>query len=170
MGKYCHVVLSEEELDFGSQTIPIIGVGTEGDRGGYPRKDFTLRNQSVVPATFKVSTWTTEQSLEGHNLNNRTAARAAASRSGIHLTLDQPRNSPSLPPQKCQIRRSESDRDAVFSLNPSEGVIPPEDDIVITATYSPISAGTFSRDHYEIVTVGGNKVSVSRLEPKSGNR
>lgn len=30
--------------------------------------------------------------------------------------------------------------------------------MVVTATYSPVSAGTFSRDHYEIVTVGGNKV------------
>lgn len=58
----------------------------------------------------------------------------------------------------CQIQRLESDRDAVFSLCPSEGVIPPEDEVVVTVTYSPVSTGTFSRDHYEIATVGGNKV------------
>lgn len=46
----------------------------------------------------------------------------------------------------------------MFSLHPSEGVIPPEDEVVVTAIYAPVSAGTFSRDHYEIVTVGGNKV------------
>ncbi|CAM9105839.1 unnamed protein product, partial [Scytosiphon promiscuus] len=96
IGKYCHVVPSEDELDFGDQTIVA---------------EFTLRNQSVVPATFT-------------------------------------------------IRRLEEDRDAVFSVDPSDGVIPPEDEVVVTATFSPASAGTFSRDHYEIRTVGGNKVTV----------
>lgn len=43
-------------------------------------------------------------------------------------------------------------------MNPSKGVIPPEDEMLITVTYSPTSVGTFSRDHYEVVTVGGNKV------------
>lgn len=57
-----------------------------------------------------------------------------------------------------QIRRLEGDREAVFSVHPCDGVIPPEDEVVVTATYSPVSAGTFSRDHYEVVTVGGNKV------------
>lgn len=57
-----------------------------------------------------------------------------------------------------QIRRLEGDREAVFSVHPCEGVIPPEDEVVVTATYSPVSTGTFSRDHYEVVTVGGNKV------------
>lgn len=63
----------------------------------------------------------------------------------------------------CQIHRLESDRDAVFSVSPSEGVIPPEDEMVITTTYSPVSTGTFSRDHYEIVTTGGNKVTPRSL-------
>lgn len=63
----------------------------------------------------------------------------------------------------CQIHRLEGDRDAVFSVSPSEGVIPPEDEVVITITYSPVSTGTFSRDHYEIVTTGGNKVSPGSL-------
>lgn len=58
-----------------------------------------------------------------------------------------------------QIRRLEGDRDPVFAVSPSEGVIPPEAEVVITATYSPTSVGMFSRDHYDIVTVGGNKVS-----------
>lgn len=48
-------------------------------------------------------------------------------------------------------------------MSPSEGVIPPEDEVVITTTYSPVSTGTFSRDHYEIVTTGGNKVSPGSL-------
>lgn len=46
---------SEDELDFGDQTIVAVGGGAGGDaRGGCPRKDFTLRNQSVVPAAFMV--------------------------------------------------------------------------------------------------------------------
>ncbi|CAM9831384.1 unnamed protein product, partial [Ectocarpus sp. 12 AP-2014] len=112
VGKYCYVVPSEDEIDFGDQTIVTVGGGTGSDaRGGSPRKDFTLRNQSVVPAAFS-------------------------------------------------IRRLEGDREAVFSVHPCDGVIPPEDEVVVTATYSPVSAGTFSRDHYEVVTVGGNKVEV----------
>lgn len=55
IGKYCYVVPSEDELDFGDQTIVAVGGGAGGDaRGGCPRKDFTLRNQSVVPAAFTV--------------------------------------------------------------------------------------------------------------------
>ncbi|CAN0346344.1 unnamed protein product [Ectocarpus sp. 6 AP-2014] len=112
VGKYCYVVPSEDEIDFGDQTIVTVGGGAGSDaRGGSPRKDFTLRNQSVVPAAFS-------------------------------------------------IRRLEGDREAVFSVHPCDGVIPPEDEVVVTATYSPVSAGTFSRDHYEVITVGGNKVSV----------
>lgn len=38
--------------------------------------------------------------------------------------------------------------------------------MVVTAIYSPVSAGTFSRDHYEIVTVGGNKVSKQLVLPQ----
>ncbi|CAM9235398.1 unnamed protein product, partial [Hapterophycus canaliculatus] len=113
IGKYSYVVPSEDELDFGDQTIVAVGGGGVGgeERGGCPRKEFTLRNQSVVPATFT-------------------------------------------------IRRLEVDRDAVFYLDPSDGVIPPEDEVVVTATYSPASAGTFSRDHFEIKAVGGNKVMI----------
>lgn len=56
IGKYCYVVPSEDELDFGDQTIVAVGGGGGGgeERGGCPQKEFTLRNQSVVPATFKV--------------------------------------------------------------------------------------------------------------------
>lgn len=55
IGKYCYVVPSEDELDFGDQTIVAVGGGAGGDaRGGCARKDFTLRNQSVVPAAFTV--------------------------------------------------------------------------------------------------------------------
>ena len=55
VGKYCYVVPSDDELDFGDQTIVAVGGGPGGDaREGLPRKDFTLRNQSVVPAAFTV--------------------------------------------------------------------------------------------------------------------
>lgn len=55
VGKYCYVVPSEDEVDFGDQTIVAVGGGAGGDaRGGCPTKDFTLRNQSVVPAAFTV--------------------------------------------------------------------------------------------------------------------
>lgn len=55
VGKYCYVVPSEKELDFGSQTIVAAGGPSVGNRGGLLRKEFTLRNQSVVPAAFTVS-------------------------------------------------------------------------------------------------------------------
>lgn len=40
--------------------------------------------------------------------------------------------------------------------------------MVITTTYSPVSTGTFSRDHYEIVTTGGNKVRPRSLSWSTG--
>lgn len=61
VGKYCYVVPSEDELDFGDQPVVAGGGGSGNDHGSRPRKDFTLRNQSVVPAAFNVS---------GANLNN----------------------------------------------------------------------------------------------------
>lgn len=55
IGKYCYVVPSENELDFGEQTIVAVGGGGEVvERSGCPRKDFLLKNQSVVPAKFTV--------------------------------------------------------------------------------------------------------------------
>lgn len=54
VGKYCYVVPSEDEVDFGSQTVVVVGGASGGRRGGFPRKCLTLRNQSVVPASFKV--------------------------------------------------------------------------------------------------------------------
>lgn len=62
VGKYCYVVPSEEELDFGNQIIPTLGVGTV-DNQRYPRLDFTLRNQSVVPASFVVRARVTAKCL-----------------------------------------------------------------------------------------------------------
>lgn len=55
VGKYCYVVPSEDELDFGDQAVVAGGGGSGSDHGSRPRKDFTLRNQSVVPAAFNVS-------------------------------------------------------------------------------------------------------------------
>lgn len=55
VGKYCYVVPSEDELDFGDQPVVAGGGGPGNDHGSRPRKDFTLRNQSVVPAAFNVS-------------------------------------------------------------------------------------------------------------------
>ena len=55
VGKYCYVVPSEDEIDFGDQAVVAGGGGAGSDHGSHPRKDFTLRNQSVVPAAFSVS-------------------------------------------------------------------------------------------------------------------
>lgn len=55
VGKYCYVVPSDDEVDFGDQTIVAAGASSGGDRGDCPRKEFTLKNQSVVPAAFTVS-------------------------------------------------------------------------------------------------------------------
>lgn len=55
VGKYCYVVPSEDELDFGDQAV-VAGGGVSGsDQGSRPRKEFTITNQSVVPAAFNVS-------------------------------------------------------------------------------------------------------------------
>lgn len=54
VGKYCYVVPSEDELDFGDQAVVAGEGGSGSENGSRPRKDFTLRNQSVVPAAFNV--------------------------------------------------------------------------------------------------------------------
>ncbi|CAM9254296.1 unnamed protein product, partial [Discosporangium mesarthrocarpum] len=104
IGKYCHVAASEDKLDFGK-----VVVGCTGDS---VRKEFSLTNHSVVPASFKIV-------------------------------------------------RVDRDRDSTFTLHPSKAVIPPEDEVVVSAVFDASAAGTFSAEQYEVVTIGGNKVRLT---------
>jgi hypothetical protein len=51
----------------------------------------------------------------------------------------------------------ESDCDAVFSISPMSGTVRPQDETVITVTYTPKANGQHSVDHYQFTTVGGNR-------------
>jgi hypothetical protein len=56
-----------------------------------------------------------------------------------------------------QITRIESDCDPVFTISPMSGTVRPQDETVITVTYTPKSNGQHSVDHYQFTTVGGNR-------------
>ncbi|CAM9865323.1 unnamed protein product, partial [Phaeothamnion confervicola] len=55
-----------------------------------------------------------------------------------------------------QIARVESDVDPVFLMEPSAGVIPPQDEVTIRVWFRPASAGTYSSDNYTVSILGGN--------------
>jgi hypothetical protein len=56
-----------------------------------------------------------------------------------------------------QITRMESDCDPVFIISPMCGTVRPQDETVITVTYTPKANGQHSVDHYQFTTVGGNR-------------
>lgn len=60
-----------------------------------------------------------------------------------------------------QVVNMENDHEPVFSFSPLHGVVPPESSITIKVQYTPLSAGTFMCDHFDIVTPGGNRVRMT---------
>jgi hypothetical protein len=59
---------------------------------------------------------------------------------------------------RFKIVRTESDVEPVFSFEPKSGIIPPDGELTIAVLYAPKVTGTFSSDHYEVRTPGGNTV------------
>ena len=97
IGKYAYICVSDPVLKWG-------GVLT-GTSPASVKKEFVLRNTSVVPAEFSVI-------------------------------------------------RHESDSDEVFDIQPRQGVVLPQSEIVVTATYSALGIGVYSLDRYTFITPG----------------
>ncbi|KAH7474363.1 Cilia- and flagella-associated protein 65 [Phytophthora ramorum] len=55
------------------------------------------------------------------------------------------------------IENVESDHDPRFFFSPLTGVVEAESTVVIKVRYTPLSAGTFTSDHFDILTPGGNR-------------
>lgn len=60
-----------------------------------------------------------------------------------------------------QIANVESDHDPVFSFSPLSGAVAPESSLTIKVRYTPVSAGTFTCDHFDVLTPGGNTVRIT---------
>ena len=73
-----------------------------------------------------------------------------------HLKL---RNS-SLVYARFKIVRTEADVESVFTFAPTSGIIPPDGELTIAVLYAPKVTGTFTSDHYEVRTPGGNTVPI----------
>jgi hypothetical protein len=97
IGKYAYISLSDPVLKWGEVLT--------GTSPASTRKEFVLRNTSVVPAEFSII-------------------------------------------------RHESDGDEVFDVYPREGVVPPQSEVVVTATYTPLGVGVYSLDRYSFITPG----------------
>ena len=100
IGKFAHVTLSEERLDFGE-----VLAGTPF--GEDVTRELTVCNRSVVPAS-------------------------------VH------------------VRRVEQDRDPCYFAQPDQFIVPPQGEIVVRITFLARAAGTYSADHLDFVTPGGN--------------
>ena len=59
---------------------------------------------------------------------------------------------------RFKIVRVEHDVEAVFSFAPTSGIIPPDGEVTLAVMYAPKVTGTFTSDHYEVRTPGGNTV------------
>lgn len=60
-----------------------------------------------------------------------------------------------------QIVNVESDHDPVFFFSPLSGVVEPESTLSVKVRYTPLSAGTFTCDHFHVITPGGNVVRLA---------
>ncbi|OQR93771.1 hypothetical protein ACHHYP_02303 [Achlya hypogyna] len=54
----------------------------------------------------------------------------------------------------------ETDHEPVFFFSPLKGTIPPESALPVRVKYTPLSPGTFTCDHFKIVTPGGHAVTI----------
>eukprot|EP00644_Phytophthora_capsici_P011475 jgi/Phyca11/118912/e_gw1.37.113.1 len=60
-----------------------------------------------------------------------------------------------------KIENVESDHDPRFFFSPLSGVVEAESTVTIKVRYLPLSAGTFTCDHFDIITPGGNSVRIT---------
>ncbi|KAL7692204.1 putative immunoglobulin-like protein [Plasmopara halstedii] len=59
------------------------------------------------------------------------------------------------------IQRLETDHDPTFFFTPLSGVADAESTVTIRVRYAPLSAGTFTCDHFDVLTPGGNRVRIT---------
>ncbi|OWZ24517.1 putative membrane protein [Phytophthora megakarya] len=59
------------------------------------------------------------------------------------------------------IENVQSDNDPRFFFSPLSGVVDAESTVTIRVRYTPLSAGTFTCDHFDILTPGGNCVRIT---------
>ncbi|KAF1334775.1 Coiled-coil domain-containing protein, partial [Globisporangium splendens] len=55
----------------------------------------------------------------------------------------------------------ENDHDPVLFFSPLQGVVGPESSLSIKVRYTSLSAGTFTCDHFDVLTPGGNTVRIT---------
>ncbi|RLN02454.1 hypothetical protein BBJ28_00006239 [Nothophytophthora sp. Chile5] len=60
-----------------------------------------------------------------------------------------------------RIANVESDHDPRFFFSPLHGVVDAESSVSIKVRYTPLSAGTFTCDHFDVLTPGGNRVRIT---------
>eukprot|EP01031_Cornospumella_fuschlensis_P041521 gene41521-50672_t len=58
----------------------------------------------------------------------------------------------SVVPAEFELVRFDADRDEVFTLTPTQGIIPPKSEVSIIITYTPLSMGTYTKDRYAFRT------------------
>ena len=68
-----------------------------------------------------------------------------------------PSPSPSPPPPPPPLQ-------AVFTATPTSGIIPPDGEQTVSFHYKPKVAGTFTQEHYDILTPGGNSVVIEAVQ------
>jgi len=71
---------------------------------------------------------------------------------------------------RYSIVRRERDVGPVFSLSPTSGVVPPDGEQTVTLLYQPTVTGTYTREHYDISTSGGNTVTLAAVGEAVGPR
>ncbi|GAB9471824.1 hypothetical protein Gpo141_00009023, partial [Globisporangium polare] len=69
-----------------------------------------------------------------------------------------------------QIANVESDHEPVFFFSPLSGVVSPESTLTVKVRYTPLSAGTFTCDHFDVLTPGGNTVRLTCKGRAAGPR
>ena len=67
----------------------------------------------------------------------------------------------SVVPATVLCTRVESDREAVFSVSPTEVVIPPQSEVAVTVDFDPVCAGCYTMEHFEFTTPGGNATTIT---------
>ena len=77
---------------------------------------------------------------------------------GQHMTQEFKLKNSSLVYARFKVVRTDADVESVFTFAPTSGIIPPDGELTIAVMYAPKVTGTFTNDHYEVRTPGGNTV------------
>jgi hypothetical protein len=55
----------------------------------------------------------------------------------------------------------------VFTASPTSGIIPPDGEQTVSFHYKPKVAGTFTQEHYDVLTPGGNSVVIEAVRDRA---